>query len=137
MEKVLGNGGVITFNGEYKNYGVSGGKGNYNYATADKNGFAMFEGNAYDFSGMYSFPQKVWIGQMQPYVRYVNVDPNSSAERDVYEAGVNYVIDGHNAMVSLSWQYGDLLTKGLNYSTNVPVPGDNANAIKVGFQWQI
>lgn len=137
MEKVLGNGGVITFNGEYKNYGVSGGNGNYNYATADRSGFAMFEGNAYDFSGMYLFPQKVWIGQMQPYVRYVNVDPNSSAERDVYEAGVNYVIDGHNAMVSLSWQYGDLLTKGLNYSTEKTVTGDNANAIKIGFQWQI
>ena len=132
MEKVLAGGGVITFNGEYKNYGVSGGKGNYNVVNG---GFAMFEGNAYDFSGMYLFPQKIWIGQAQPFFRYVNVDPNGSSDRDVYEAGVNYVIDGHNAMISLGWQYGDLLTKGGDYAPTVK--GDNVNAMTLGFQWQI
>jgi hypothetical protein len=95
----------------------------------------MFEGTAYDFSGMYLFPQKIGIGQFQPYLRYVNVLPSTSTNRNAYEGGVNYVIDGHNAMVSLSWIYGDLLTKGLDYSSTAS--GDHINAIKLGFQWQI
>jgi hypothetical protein len=65
----------------------------------------------------------------------VNVLPENSTNRNSYEGGVNYVIDGHNARVSLSWTYGDLLTKGLDYSSSAA--GDGVNAIKVGFQWQI
>ena len=133
LEKVLGNGGVVTMNGEYKNYGITDG-----YSQASRNGgggFSMFEGNAYDVSGMYLFPQKVGIGQVQPYVRYVNVMPNASSDRNSYEGGLNYIIDGHNAKVSLSWEYGDLMTKGLNYTSTAA--GDKNNAVKVGFQWQI
>lgn len=132
MEKVLGNKGVVTFNAEYKNYGIKG------YSMASRlagGGFSMFEGDAYDVSGMYLFPQTVGIGKFQPYLRYVNVSPVGSADRDVYEAGVNYVIDGHNARVSLSWQYGDLLTKGLDYRSTAS--GDQVNAINLGFQYQI
>lgn len=133
LEKVLGNGGVVTLNGEYKNYAITSG---YSQASRDAGGgFAMFEGNAYDVSGMYLFPQQVGIGQFQPFVRYVNVMPDNSSDRDVYEAGVNYVIDGHNARISLSWQYGDLLTKGLDYSSSAD--GDDVNAVNLNFQWQI
>lgn len=133
MEKVLGNGAVVTLNGEYKNYAITSG---YSQASRDAGGgFAMFEGNAYDVSGMYLFPQKIGIGQFQPFVRYVNVMPDNSSDRNVYEAGVNYVIDGHNARVSMSWQYGDLLTKGLDYSSTAT--GDNVNAVNLNFQWQI
>ncbi|EIC28388.1 MULTISPECIES: hypothetical protein [Methylomicrobium] len=133
LEKVLPNEGVVTLNGEYKNYGISDG---YSQASRDAGGgFAMFEGNAYDVSAMYLFPEKLWIGQFQPFVRYVNVDPNGSATREVYEGGVNYVIDGHNARISLSWQYGDLMTKGLDYSSTAS--GDRVNAMTLGFQWQI
>lgn len=135
LEKVLGGGGVVTLNGEYKNYGISG---NYSPNIASAPGlpnFNMFEGNAYDVSGMYLFPQKIWIGQAQPYLRYVNVDPTASTTREVYEAGMNYIIDGHNAKVSLSYQYGDLLNKGLNYTTGAT--GDRASQMMLGFQWQI
>lgn len=139
MEKVLPNNGVVTLNGEYKNYGISGGfsLASRDAAKADATikSFSMFEGDAYDVSAMYLFPDKVWIGQVQPFVRYVNVMPNGSATRDVYEGGVNYVIDGHNARVSLSWQYGDLLTKGLDYSSSAS--GDRVNAMNLNFQWQI
>lgn len=133
LEKVLANGGVVTMNGEYKNYGITNG-----YSQASRNGgggFSMFEGNAYDVSGMYLFPQKVGIGQVQPYLRFVNVMPNASSDRNSYEGGLNYIIDGHNAKVSLSWEYGDLMTKGLNYTSTAA--GDKNNAVKVGFQWQI
>ncbi|MSS76228.1 MAG: hypothetical protein EXR90_04995, partial [Methyloglobulus sp.] len=139
LEKVLPNNGVVTFNGEYKNYGIGNG---YSQDTRDDldadgkaQGFAMFEGNAYDVSGMYLIPDKVWIGQFQPYFRYTSVMPSTSSNREAYEGGVNYVIDGHNARVSLSWTYGDLLTKGLNYGSTAS--GDNINAIKLGFQLQI
>lgn len=136
LEKVLPNQGVVTVNGEYKNYGISNG---YSQATRDAfptSGFGMFEGNAYDVSAMYLFPEKIGIGQFQPYLRYVNVLPSTSTNRNSYEGGVNYVIDGHNARVSLSWVYGDLLTKGLGrFDSNVT--GDSINAIKLGFQWQI
>jgi hypothetical protein len=120
-------------NGEYKNYGITGG-----YSQASRNaggGFSMFEGNAYDVSGMYLFPQKIGIGLVQPYVRYVNVMPNASSDRNSYEGGLNYIIDGHNAKVSLSWEYGDIMTKGLNYTSTAA--GDKNNAVKLGFQWQI
>lgn len=134
VEKVLGNGGVATLNGEYKYYDISSG---YSQATRDSAsaGFAMFEGDAFDVSAMYLFPEKLWIGQMQPYVRYVNVMPDTSADRDVYEAGINYIIDGHNARISLAWQYGDLLTKGLDYSSDAT--GDDIHAITLGLQLQI
>ena len=133
MEKVLPNSGVVTVNGEYKNYGISKG---YSQASRDAGGgFSMFEGNAYDVSGMYLFPQKIGFGQIQPFVRYVNVMPNGSSDRNSYEGGLNYVIDGHNARVSLSWEYGDLMSKGLNYTSTAT--GDKNNAVKLGFQWQI
>jgi len=132
FEKPLDDMGVVTVNGEYKNYGIKG------YGMASRlggGGFAMFEGDAYDVSAMYLFPQKVWIGQFQPYVRYVNVDPVKSAGRDNYEAGINYIIDGHNARISLIYRYGDLVTKGLDYSSTAA--GDDVSSIKLGFQLQI
>ena len=133
-----GDAGVITFNGEYKNYGIHG----YDMAArlADKangyaNSFPMFEGNAIDTSLMYLIPNKVWIGQFQPYVRYVEVAPINSPDRNMFEGGVNYVIDGHNLRISLLGQYGSLLTKGLDYTTTAT--GGNSTAISLGFQMQI
>ena len=134
LEKVLpDNYGVLTFNGEYKNYGISG----YSMASRKltKDGFPMFEGNAFDTSLLYLVPQKVWIGQFQPYLRYVEVMPTHSSDRNNYEAGVNYVIDGHNARVSLIYQYSDMYTKGLNYTDLAS--GSHVSSIKLGFQLQI
>ncbi|MCQ8180604.1 hypothetical protein NP603_05760 [Methylomonas sp. SURF-1] len=138
LEKVLPGGGVVTFNGEYKNYGLSNGFGQAqrDAATSFASGtFDMFEGNAFDVSGMYLFPQKVGIGQFQPFLRYVNVSPSTSSTREVYEAGINYIIDGHNAKIFASYQYGDLLTKGINYKSTAT--GDDVSQMMVGFQWQI
>ena len=133
LEKNLPNdSGVLTFNGEYKNYGISG------YSMASRKaggGFAMFEGDAFDVSLMYLIPAKVWIGQFQPYIRYVEVMPVKSTDRNIYEAGLNYVIDGHNARISLLYEHGDLLSKGLNYTDTAK--GDADNAIKLGIQLQI
>jgi hypothetical protein len=121
FEKVLPNKGVVTLNGEYKNYGLS----KYQEPLT---GFTLFEGNAFDVSGMYLFPQKVGIGNFQPYFRYVNVNASTTPARDVYETGVNYVIDGFNSRVSLSWQHGDLIA---------PTNGLDQNSFTLGFQYQI
>ncbi len=134
MEKVLGNGGVVTINGEYKNYAITNG---YSQASRDSltPGWNMFEGNAYDISAMYLFPQKIAIGQFQPFVRLTNTLPDNSSDRTAYEAGVNYVIDGHNALISLNWHYGDRITKGLDYSTDAS--GDKVHSVTLGLQLQI
>ncbi|WP_239649793.1 hypothetical protein [Methylocucumis oryzae] len=59
----------------------------------------------------------------------------SEQGQDEYEAGVNYIIDGHNARVSLLWQGGDLSGGGGIW--NPAANGNFVNAIKVGVQLQI
>ena len=95
----------------------------------------MFEGDAYTGTALYLMPGKVGIGQLQPYVRYTNNDGVKTNDRDEYEAGLNYIIDGHNARISLMYQYGDIATKGRTYTSTVT--GDNVHAIKIGLQMQI
>ena len=132
FEKVLGNQGVFTFNGEYKNFSSD-------YALAaftDGSGcFCMFDGDSYSLVGLYLFPQKIGIGKFQPYLRYTEIDPDGSADRDEFEAGLNYIIDGHNARVSMFYQHGDIVTKGLNYAPTAG--GATVNAISIAVQLQL
>ncbi|WP_045224339.1 hypothetical protein [Methyloterricola oryzae] len=132
------NMGVITFNGEYKNYGITGFDmtSRQLVQSGAVKGFPLFEGNAFDLSLMYLMPQKVWIGQFQPYIRYTDTMPVNSTNRNLYEAGVNYIIDGHNARVSLMYMYGDLLTKG-NFNFTDTAKGDSVSQIMLGVQLQI
>nr|MDQ3566287.1 hypothetical protein [Pseudomonadota bacterium] len=132
FEKVLPNEGVFTLEGEYKYFNLE----DISFATlSDPTCFCMFEGDSYTATVLYLFPQKVLIGQFQPYVRYTNVDPQNSSERDEIEAGVNYVIDGHNARVSLFYEHGDIATEGLDYSPGVRE--DEVSAVKLGLQIQL
>ncbi|MBA3495028.1 MAG: hypothetical protein H0T87_13200 [Gammaproteobacteria bacterium] len=132
FEKVLPNEGVFTFEGEYKYFNLE----DISFATlSDPTCFCMFEGDSYTGTALYLFPQKVLIGQFQPYVRYTNVDPQNSSERDEIEAGVNYVIDGHNARVSLFYEHGDIATEGLDYRPGVRA--DEVSAVKLGLQIQL
>jgi hypothetical protein len=132
FEKVLPSKGVVTFNGEYKNF-----DSDYDLtAFADPDCFCQFDGDSFWVAGLYMFPQMVGIGRLQPYVRYSAIYPDSSAERDEIEAGVNYIIDGHNARVSFFWQHGDIASKGLtNFAPTAA--GDNVDAIKLAFQLQL
>ncbi|MCF7987723.1 MAG: hypothetical protein K9L60_09165 [Methylovulum sp.] len=122
LEKVLPGKGVVTLNGEYKNYGVDGNTLPVTMAPGPAGNFGLFQGNAIDVSAMYLFPQKVGIGKLQPYGRYVNNMAVHSPDQDVFEGGMNYVIDGHNARVALSYQ---------RYLAN------DLNGMTLGFQWQI
>jgi hypothetical protein len=131
-EKVLPNKGVLTFNGEYKNF-----DSDYNVAAfADPDCFCQFDGDAFSVVGLYMFPQMVGIGKFQPYVRYSEINPDNSADRDEIEGGVNYIIDGHNARVSLFYQHGDIASKGLtNFAPTAA--GGNIDAVKLAFQLQL
>ncbi|MGZ8136119.1 MAG: hypothetical protein ACXW1W_02890 [Methylococcaceae bacterium] len=130
-EFVLSNAGVATFEGEYKHFELNG-------TGTDQDQIGMFEGNAYTGTALYLVPQKVGIGMFQPYVRYTNND-GTSVNRQEYEGGLNYVIDGHNARVSLFYQYGNLPTIGdqVTYTTGSSPADDFVSAIKLGFQMQI
>lgn len=144
LEKVLPNDGVLTFNFEYKNFGIS------NYKPAPPlpwpqnnpdnyfpvGGFPTgFRGGALSTNLLYLIPDKVWIGQFQPYVMYTQSMATNGPDQNEFEAGVNYVIDGHNARVSLLWQGGDL-----SGGTGIWLGGANGtfvNAVKLGVQLQL
>ena len=129
-ETTLGNGAVVTVEGQFKKFELTGGD-----ATFDGANGPMFEGEAYTGTALYLMPGKVGMGQLQPYVRYTANEGETTANRDEYEAGLNYIIDGHNARVSLMYQYGDIATKGRGYAADAA--GDDVHAIKIGFQMQI
>lgn len=132
FEKPFTDVGVLTFNGEYKYF-----DSDYDEeAFTDGSGvFPMFDGNAFSIVGLWMFDQEVGIGKFQPYARYTGVYPDDSSDRDELEFGLNYVVDGHNARMSLFYQYGDIATKGLNYAPGAD--GDNISAIKLAIQLQI
>jgi len=139
FEKPLGNGGdqgVITVNAEFQqffaNYNNSATTGAFAPGVADC--FCMFDGNSFYVAGMYLFPNKVGMGQFQPYARFTSVQPNKSATRQETEVGTNYIISGYNARFAAFWQYGDLASLGTNYASNAT--GHFANAIKFAFQFQ-
>ncbi len=131
-ETTLSNDAVVTLEGEYKHFELNG---LTPMPAMGSTNFGMFEGDAYTGTALYLHPAKVWVGQFQPYVRYTYNDAENSAHRKEYEAGINYIIDGHNARISLMYQYGDIATKGRSYATDVT--GDEVHAVKLGFQIQL
>ncbi|MDP6977660.1 MAG: hypothetical protein QF570_03540 [Myxococcota bacterium] len=139
-EKVFDGGGVVTFNGEYKYF-----DSDYDAdAFADADNFGMFSGDAFSVALLYLCPNEVGVGRLQPYAKFSGVYPDDSSNRDELEVGLNYIISGHNASVSLFYQYGDIETKGINYGPNgTPssslgdVDGDEVSSIVLGMQIQI
>ncbi len=132
FEKPIGSAGVVTLDGEYKHFDSDYDSAAFTDGTGN---FGMFDGDSFSLVGLYLLPQTVGVGKFQPYLRYTGVYPNGSSDRDEFEAGLNYVVDGHNARISLFYQYGDIATKGLNYAPQAH--GDHISAIKLGLQLQI
>ena len=130
FEKPLGGGGVVTLEGEYKTFDTD----LSDLALADPDCFCLFSGDAVMATALYMFPSEIGIGKFQPYVRYTQNDPDYSADRDEIEAGVNYIISGHNARISAFYQYGDIATKGLNYTPGAA--GEEVSAVKIAMQIQ-
>ncbi len=132
FEKVFANNGVLTLEGEYKYFDADLSA----TALADPTCFCLFDGDAYTGTILYLFPQKVYVGRVQPYFRYTSNEADNSSDRDEYEFGINYVIDGHNARISLMYQYGDIETKG-RFNWVPGATGDEVSAIKLGLQIQL
>ncbi|MGH8477323.1 MAG: hypothetical protein ACRER2_16425 [Methylococcales bacterium] len=140
FEKVLPNNGVVTFNAEYKNFSYSDytPRSGINYfPVGGFNGpnFSAFRGDSITGNLLYLIPNEVWIGRFQPYIMYTKVMTENGPHQSEYEAGLNYVIDGHNARFSLLWQGGDLSAGGSIW--NPAAEGKFTNAIKFGVQLQI
>ena len=107
FEKTFGAAGTLDVEGAY-----------YNFKSTD-------EGQSFNVNLSYLFPAKVGIGQLQPQFRVLwfnndeviggNASPiglsgaTGAGERSTLttDLGLNYIIDGHNARLSLTWQRVD------------------------------
>jgi hypothetical protein len=102
--------GVVTLEGAYYQFdtdGVTDVATNFAGAGPTDNVGGITQGNAFLLSGGYMFPGKVGWGFVQPVVRYQEFDAdltNSSTRQ--WDFGMNYVIDGHNARVTLDYALG-------------------------------
>lgn len=64
------------------------------------------QGDAYLASVAYLLPAKIGMGKFQPYARYQKFEtdlPGNDNETTRYDIGLNYIIDGPNAKVSLTY----------------------------------
>ena len=130
FEKVMAGGGVMTLEGEIKTFDTDLSAA----ALADASCFCLFSGDAVTGTALYMFPSEMGFGKFQPYLRYTNNDPDYSDDREEIEVGVNYIISGHKARISAFYQYGDIATKGLNYTPGAG--GDKINTLKIAMQYQ-
>jgi hypothetical protein len=139
FEKLMpGNMGVLTVNGEFKRYW---GDQLNSYLAGNPTGqpnivpTGLFNGNSWTVYGLYLLPNKIGIGRLQPYGRFTRISPINSAQREEWEAGANYVIDGHNARLSAYWTYGDINTKGF-FAYGPGVSGGRQDAFHLALQLQ-
>jgi hypothetical protein len=124
-ETVLGGGGVLTIEGEYKNFDAD-----YTLASPTAGPcFCLFDGDSYFATGAFLFPQIVGLGKFQPYLRYVKNDPSDASSSDLTELGLNYVISGHNARLNFNYATGDANITGYE--------GNDAKSWSLGVQVQI
>jgi hypothetical protein len=86
--------GVITLEGAYYDFDTDG--------VRDFNG--LITGEGYLAGAAYMFPEKVGWGYIQPFARYQYFDSSLlGPSSNQYDVGAHYVIDGHNARISLSY----------------------------------
>ncbi|MDH5667890.1 MAG: OprO/OprP family phosphate-selective porin [Nitrospira sp.] len=140
VEKLLPNNmGVLTFNGEFKRQWARYSQAAFNTTTFGGAGscFCTFSGHSWTVYGLYLIPTKVGIGRFQPYARFTAIHPLESSTRNEWEGGVNYVIDGHNARVSVYYTYGDLRSKGGPAGPWAPTTaGNKVDSFHVALQLQ-
>tara|TARA_Y100001960_G_C14700311_1_gene841219 strand:+ start:112 stop:1254 length:1143 start_codon:yes stop_codon:yes gene_type:complete len=119
MEKNLGGQGVVTLEGAYYEYDLDG------LGSVDARG--LTEGDSWFALASYMLPSKIGWGKLQPVVRYQEFDRDSGLKHDRYDAGVNYIISGHNARVSAIYSRDDDPGFGI----------DEVDRFKLGLQLQL
>ena len=119
MEKKLQNGGVVNLEGAY-----------YDYDLDDKTDLSLTQGEGYLLLGSYLIPKQIGWGKVQPYVRYQHFARDNltgdGGNRRRTEGGVNYIIDGQNAKISV-----------LYFSDRNGSNADSKNTFKIGLQFQL
>ena len=127
FEKVLGDQGVLTLEGEYKLFSAD----LTTAALADPTCFCLFDGDAFFVTAAYLFPQEIGIGRLQPYFRYTENKPDfdGEADSDLSEVGVNYIISGHNLRLNANFTTGDANLTGF--------AGPKVDGFSIGVQIQI
>ena len=119
MEKKLQNGGVVNLEGAY-----------YDYDLDDKTDASLTQGEGYLLLGSYLIPKQIGWGKVQPYVRYQHFAranlTTDLGNRTRTEGGVNYIIDGQNAKISV-----------LYFSDRNGSNADPKNTFKIGLQFQL
>lgn len=114
-EKKLGSNGVATLEGAYYSYDLDG---------------ALDAGNLYQGDGWfvlagYMFPQEIGIGKFKPLVRYQELSSHNVPNQSQWELELDYVIDAHNARVSMVYGQNDTSGRGTD------------NFFQIGVQLQI
>ena len=119
MEKKLQNGGVVNLEGAY-----------YDYDLDDKTDLSLTQGEGYLLLGSYLIPKQIGWGKVQPYVRYQHFARDNltgdGGNRTRTEGGVNYIIDGQNAKISV-----------LYFSDRNGSNADPKNTFRIGLQFQL
>ncbi|MEC9341816.1 MAG: hypothetical protein VX663_10075, partial [Pseudomonadota bacterium] len=100
-EKPIGNGGAFSLEGAY-----------YDYDHDEVPAFG-YDGDGYYALASYLTQKEYGFGRLQPHVRYLDLSsdtddlPAASAffvpDLDMWEAGLGYIIDGHNARATLTF----------------------------------
>lgn len=123
-ETVVGGGGVVTVEAEYKDFDAD-----FTPASTPPVAgcFCLFDGDSWFASAAFLIPG-TGAGKFQPYLRYVQNSPTDAADSDLTEVGVNYVISGHNARLNLNYGSGDANISGY--------PGKDVDSLSVGAQLQ-
>lgn len=130
MEKVLPAGGVVTLEGEYKDFDVDLTPAALADTDPDDKCFCLFDGDAYFVTAGYLFSEAVGLGKFQPYVRFNENSPSAGDSSELTEYGVNYVIKSHNLRFNANYTTGDANLSG------IAAPED-VDTLTFGVQFQI
>ena len=119
FEKKLKNGGALTVEAAHYDYDLN------NVADDPVRPVPLKQGDGQFVLAAYLFPKKSGLGRFQPHIRYQKFDEDNVGETERTDIGVNYIIDGHSARVSLV--YGD---------EDAPGTANDFKTFKIGVQLQ-
>lgn len=106
FEKKLGDAGVATLEGAYYKYDYN--KDAFAADPGDKGNGISAPGNAYLIGAAYLIPTQVGWGKFQPYARYQKLNADAdNADKKKWDIGLNYIIDGPNAKISVAYSKED------------------------------
>ena len=127
--------GVPTFEAAYYKYDLGGavdcgsGEPGSTACPAGDNIGGQVDGKSYLVGAAFLFPQRVGMGQFQPFVRYQKFERTLSAtDNKAFDLGVNYIIKGPNAKVSFVYSKFE--------DSRLAAPQNDVKQFMVGVQLQ-